>query len=202
MKNTMEIDGYKAVIQFDPEIDMFRGEFIGLNGGADFYAPDIAGLRKEGAHFAQGVPRDVRGGRRRAPEVVLGEVPSAHVARTARERGCRSCRRGEEPQPVDRQYDRREPAVSGLLPPPSSVRASSRKLRGAVTQGHPVLALRLHARCRNGPHALSPIDLRPLAPPDLAPPYATVGSERPGGSQLWRAAKTSLTSIACSSRIV
>jgi predicted HicB family RNase H-like nuclease len=28
---------------------MFRGEFIGLNGGADFYAKDIAGLRKEGA---------------------------------------------------------------------------------------------------------------------------------------------------------
>ena len=45
----MEIDGYKAVIQFDPDIDMFRGEFIGLNGGADFYARDIAGLRKEGA---------------------------------------------------------------------------------------------------------------------------------------------------------
>ena len=49
MKNTMEIDGYKAVIQFDPDIDMFRGEFIGLNGGADFYARDVAGLRKEGA---------------------------------------------------------------------------------------------------------------------------------------------------------
>ena len=49
MKNTMEIDGYKAIIQFDPDIDMFRGEFIGLNGGADFYARDVAGLRKEGA---------------------------------------------------------------------------------------------------------------------------------------------------------
>ena len=45
----MEIDGYKAIIQFDPGIDMFRGEFIGLNGGADFYARDVAGLRKEGA---------------------------------------------------------------------------------------------------------------------------------------------------------
>ena len=45
----MEIDGYRAIIQYDPEIDMFRGEFIGLNGGADFYAKDIAGLRKEGA---------------------------------------------------------------------------------------------------------------------------------------------------------
>ena len=27
---------------------MFRGEFIGLNGGADFYAKDIDGLRQEG----------------------------------------------------------------------------------------------------------------------------------------------------------
>ena len=44
----MEIDGYKAIIQFDPDIDMFRGEFIGLNGGADFYARDVAGLKKEG----------------------------------------------------------------------------------------------------------------------------------------------------------
>ena len=49
MKNTMLIDGYKAVIQFDPEIEMFRGEFVGLNGGADFYAADIEGLKREGA---------------------------------------------------------------------------------------------------------------------------------------------------------
>ncbi len=49
MRNTMEIEGYRAVIQFDPDIDMFRGEFVGLNGGADFYARDIAGLRREGA---------------------------------------------------------------------------------------------------------------------------------------------------------
>ena len=49
MRNTMEIEGYRAVIQFDPDIDMFRGEFVGLNGGADFYAQDIAGLRREGA---------------------------------------------------------------------------------------------------------------------------------------------------------
>ena len=37
----MEIEGYRAVIQFDPDIDLFRGEFVGLNGGADFYAPDV-----------------------------------------------------------------------------------------------------------------------------------------------------------------
>ena len=48
MINLMEIDGYKAVIQYDPDIDMFRGEFVGLNGGADFYAKDIAVLRQEG----------------------------------------------------------------------------------------------------------------------------------------------------------
>jgi predicted HicB family RNase H-like nuclease len=48
MMNIMEINGYRAIIQYDPEIEMFRGEFIGINGGADFYAKDIDGLRKEG----------------------------------------------------------------------------------------------------------------------------------------------------------
>ena len=48
MMNIMIIDGYKAIIQYDPDIEMFRGEFIELNGGADFYAKDIEGLRKEG----------------------------------------------------------------------------------------------------------------------------------------------------------
>lgn len=48
MMNVMEINGIRAVIAFDPEINMFRGEFVGLNGGADFYATDIDGLRREG----------------------------------------------------------------------------------------------------------------------------------------------------------
>ena len=49
MKNVMEFDGgYKAVIAYDPEIEMFRGEFVGLNGGADFYAKDADGLKREG----------------------------------------------------------------------------------------------------------------------------------------------------------
>src|SRR5690606_22429180 len=48
MKNIMIINGYRAAIQFDPEIEMFRGEFTGLNGGADFYADSVAALRKEG----------------------------------------------------------------------------------------------------------------------------------------------------------
>jgi predicted HicB family RNase H-like nuclease len=48
MINVMKVDGYKAVIKYDPEINLFRGEFIGLNGGADFYAATVDGLRKEG----------------------------------------------------------------------------------------------------------------------------------------------------------
>ena len=47
--NTMNIDGHTAVIAYDPELELFRGEFLHLNGGADFYAPDVAGLRREGA---------------------------------------------------------------------------------------------------------------------------------------------------------
>ena len=48
MKNVIEIDGHKAVIAFDPDIGMFRGEFLGLNGGADFYADSVEGLEIEG----------------------------------------------------------------------------------------------------------------------------------------------------------
>ena len=48
MNNVMMIGGYQAVIAFDPEISMFRGEFLSLNGGADFYAADVEGLRREG----------------------------------------------------------------------------------------------------------------------------------------------------------
>lgn len=46
--NTMTINGYQAVIAFDPDLQMFRGEFVGLNGGADFYAADVQTLKHEG----------------------------------------------------------------------------------------------------------------------------------------------------------
>ncbi len=49
MMNLMEINGFHAVIKYDPEIEMFRGEFVGLNGSADFYASNIENLKKEGA---------------------------------------------------------------------------------------------------------------------------------------------------------
>lgn len=45
--NKLVINGYTAIIAYDEDIDMFRGEFIGINGGADFYASDIASLHRE-----------------------------------------------------------------------------------------------------------------------------------------------------------
>ena len=48
MKNVMDINGYKALIAFDPDTNLFRGEFLDLNGGADFYATDVESLRREG----------------------------------------------------------------------------------------------------------------------------------------------------------
>jgi len=45
--NIMEIDGYKAKIEYDPELDQFRGEILGLNGSADFYGTTPASLKKE-----------------------------------------------------------------------------------------------------------------------------------------------------------
>ena len=45
--NVMNIDGYSAKIEYDPELDMFRGEILGLNGGADFYGKNPRELRAE-----------------------------------------------------------------------------------------------------------------------------------------------------------
>jgi predicted HicB family RNase H-like nuclease len=48
MKNILDIDGQKTVVSFDPDIGLLRGEFLGLSGGAGFYASDVEGLVKEG----------------------------------------------------------------------------------------------------------------------------------------------------------
>lgn len=45
--NIMKVDGYRAKIEYDPDLDQFRGEILGLNGSADFYGKNPAGLRKE-----------------------------------------------------------------------------------------------------------------------------------------------------------
>jgi predicted HicB family RNase H-like nuclease len=45
--NVMTVDGYNAKIEYDPEIDMLRGEILGLTGGADFYGKNPTELRSE-----------------------------------------------------------------------------------------------------------------------------------------------------------
>lgn len=45
--NTMTYDGYYAKIEYDSELDTFRGEILGLNGGADFYGSNPQELRAE-----------------------------------------------------------------------------------------------------------------------------------------------------------
>ncbi len=45
--NTMTVDGYQARIEYDAEEDTFRGEILGLNGGADFYGKSPRELRAE-----------------------------------------------------------------------------------------------------------------------------------------------------------
>lgn len=58
MRNTILIDGYHAVIEYDPDIEMFRGQFVDINGGADFYARDVATLKRE-AKISLGVFLDM-----------------------------------------------------------------------------------------------------------------------------------------------
>ncbi|HSX93890.1 MAG TPA: type II toxin-antitoxin system HicB family antitoxin [Hydrogenophaga sp.] len=45
--NVMTVDGYQARIEYDAETDQFRGEILGLNGGADFYGRNPKELRAE-----------------------------------------------------------------------------------------------------------------------------------------------------------
>lgn len=47
MINIIEHDKHKAKVFFDPEIEMFRGEILGLAGSADFYASSIDELKSE-----------------------------------------------------------------------------------------------------------------------------------------------------------
>jgi predicted HicB family RNase H-like nuclease len=45
--NTMTLEGYQAKIEYDRELDLFRGEILGLAGGADFYGRNPKELRTE-----------------------------------------------------------------------------------------------------------------------------------------------------------
>ena len=45
--NLMTLDAYQAQIEYDADLDMFRGEILSLNGGADFYGKNTKELRAE-----------------------------------------------------------------------------------------------------------------------------------------------------------
>ena len=45
--NLITVDGYQAKLEYDADLDMFRGEILGLNGGADFYGRTPDELRAE-----------------------------------------------------------------------------------------------------------------------------------------------------------
>ena len=45
--NLMNVDGYHAKIDYVEETDQFRGEILGLSGGADFYGSSPEELRRE-----------------------------------------------------------------------------------------------------------------------------------------------------------
>jgi predicted HicB family RNase H-like nuclease len=45
--NLMTLDGYHAKIEYDAELDLFRGDILGLNGGAEFYGKNPKELRTE-----------------------------------------------------------------------------------------------------------------------------------------------------------
>ena len=46
--DAMKIDGHWATVSVDADSGRFRGEFIGLSGGADFCAETILALAAEG----------------------------------------------------------------------------------------------------------------------------------------------------------
>lgn len=88
MKNVMMIEGQRAVIEYDPDIEMFRGEFVGLNGSADFYASNINGLKHEGKAslkvFLQMCKEEgIEPFKRHSGKFVLRLDPSIHQAATA-----------------------------------------------------------------------------------------------------------------------
>ena len=45
--NIMTLNDYHAKIESDEELDLFRGEILGLNGGADFFGKSPEELRAE-----------------------------------------------------------------------------------------------------------------------------------------------------------
>ena len=45
--NLMTVEGYTARMAYDPDSGLYRGEILGLSGGADFYANSPTELHQE-----------------------------------------------------------------------------------------------------------------------------------------------------------
>jgi len=93
MKNVMIVNGYRAVIHFDPDIEMFRGEFVDLGGGEDFLADDVAGLRRQGerslrAFLDECKAQGVRPRKRFSGKFMLRVPPAAHAAAVTAAAAC------------------------------------------------------------------------------------------------------------------
>ena len=69
----MILDGYNARIEYDAELDLFRGEILGLTGGADFYGKNTQ--RKEHQH---GRPRGTAAARGRVKLVANPTARTSH----------------------------------------------------------------------------------------------------------------------------
>lgn len=58
--NAMVITGQPAIISYIPELNAFRGKFLGLSGYCDFVADSIDGLRQQGEISLQEYLADCR----------------------------------------------------------------------------------------------------------------------------------------------
>ena len=85
--NVMTVDGYHARIKYDPELDLFRGEILGLSGGADFYGKNPKELRTEFKKSLQVFIKICSGKGHRAEAELLRKVQPADFCRIARETG-------------------------------------------------------------------------------------------------------------------
>lgn len=47
LQHRKTLDGYHVKMEYEPDIDCFRGEILGLTGGADFYGRTFTELRQE-----------------------------------------------------------------------------------------------------------------------------------------------------------
>ncbi|EPF17898.1 MULTISPECIES: type II toxin-antitoxin system HicB family antitoxin [Cedecea] len=60
LPNIMIINGQPALIAWIPEINLFRGKFLGLTGYCDFVADSAPGLQREGEKSLQLYIEDCR----------------------------------------------------------------------------------------------------------------------------------------------